>query len=332
MLKHRPRRLRRSKTIRRLVAETSLDPAQFVLPVFVTEGRNQKEPIANMPGQFRYSIDELLKLAAAANSLGVQSLALFPRIEEDKKDRFAKESTNPDGLVQRAVSELKNKIPEICVITDVAMDPYSSDGHDGVVIQKQSGSVVNYSVDNDATLEILGAMALAQARAGADFVAPSDMMDGRIGYIRKVLDSYDFSDVGIISYAAKYASNFYGPFREALDSAPKEGDKKTYQMDYRNQKEALREVRLDVTEGADVVMIKPALAYLDVINRVAAISPVPVAAYNVSGEYAMLKLAAQKGFIDESAAVLEVLTAIARAGAKIIFTYHALEAARMLNC
>ncbi len=327
----RPRRLRRSKAIRQLVAETSLDPGQFVLPVFVTEGHAQREPISTMPGQFRYSIDELLKLALEARDLGVRSFALFPQIEENKKDSFAKESTNPDGLLQRAVKELKNKLPDSCIITDVAMDPYSSDGHDGVVVKKHLGSSANYSIDNDATLEVLGAMALVQARSGADFVAPSDMMDGRVGHIRKILDAEGFTDVGIISYAAKYASNFYGPFRDALGSAPKEGDKKTYQMDYRNQREALHEVRLDVAEGADVVMVKPALAYLDVISQVAANSPVPVAAYNVSGEYSMLKLAAQNGLIDESAGMLEILTAIARAGAKIIFTYHALEAARLLS-
>ena len=332
----RPRRLRRTSSIRNLVAETKLSPSQFVLPAFVTEGRDKKEPIRSMPGQFRLSLDHLIRLAAEAKEVGVMALALFPQIDDAKKDSFAKESANPDGLLQRSVKELKNKFPDLCVITDVAMDPYSSDGHDGVVVQREQSTRDRHSanfleIDNDATLEVLGSMALAQARAGADFVAPSDMMDGRVGHIRQLLDTDGFTDVGIISYAAKYASSFYGPFRDALGSAPKEGDKKTYQMDFRNQKEAVRETHLDVAEGADIVMVKPALAYLDVIAKIAAASPVPVAAYNVSGEYAMVKLAAAQGLIDENAAILEVLTSIARAGADITFTYHAIEAARAMN-
>ncbi len=332
----RPRRLRRTSAIRNLIAETKLSPSQFVLPAFVTAGRDKKEPIGSMPGQFRLSLDHLLHLAAEAKEVGVKALALFPQIEDVKKDSFAKESANPDGLLQTSAKELKNKFPDLCVITDVAMDPYSSDGHDGVVVRRERptndhDSASSLEIDNDATLEVLGAMALAQARAGADFVAPSDMMDGRVGYIRQLLDADGFTDVGIISYTAKYASSFYGPFRDALGSAPKEGDKKTYQMDFRNQKEAVRETHLDIAEGADILMVKPALAYLDIIAKVAAASPVPVAAYNVSGEYAMVKLAAAQGLIDETSAILEVLTSIARAGAKIVFTYHAIEAARAMN-
>ncbi len=324
----RPRRLRRTSTIRSLVAETKLSPSQFVLPAFVTEGHNTKDAIPSMPGQFRFSLDRIVKLAGEAQELGIPAIALFPHIEDAKKDAYARESANPDGLLQRTVKELKNKYPEFCVITDVAMDPYSSDGHDGVVTHDKRTS--RLTIDNDATLEVLAEMALAQARAGADFVAPSDMMDGRIGYIRSHLDNDGFTDVGLISYAAKYASSFYGPFRDALDSSPKEGDKKTYQMDVRNQNEALREAELDIAEGADIVMIKPALAYLDVIASVAAHSHVPVAAYNVSGEYAMIKFAASQGLITEKSAVLEVLTSIARAGADVIFTYHALDAARFI--
>jgi porphobilinogen synthase len=322
-LRHRPRRLRKSNAIRNLSHETTLTADRFVWPVFITEGRNQRVAISAMPGVFRLSIDELLKDLKIASELGVQSVALFPHIEENLKDSMASESKNEEGLLQRAVRAIKKSLPDFCVITDVAMDPYSSDGHDGIVHEGQ--------ILNDETLVVLADMAISQARAGADFVAPSDMMDGRVGYIRARLDEAGFANVGIISYTAKYASAFYGPFREALDSAPKFGDKKTYQMDPRNQKEALRETRLDISEGADVVMVKPALAYLDVIARVKDHSTVPVAAYNVSGEYAMVKLAAKSGSLDEKKAVLEVLTAIHRAGADMIFTYHALEAARWLK-
>ncbi len=329
-IKARPRRLRRTTNIRELVHETTLTAQRFVWPVFITTGRGQRVPIQSMPGVFRLSVDELLKDLKECVSLGVGAIALFPHLEEELKDSMAKESTNEKGLLPQAVKKIKEAYPELCVITDVAMDPYSSDGHDGIVRKTKSKSGDQAEILNDETLEVLAEMAVTQACAGADFVAPSDMMDGRIGFIRKRLDKEGFSNVGIISYAAKYASAFYGPFREALDSAPKFGDKKTYQMDPRNQKEALREVRLDIAEGADIVMVKPALSYLDVIARVKEASSVPVAAYNVSGEYAMLKLTAQKGYLDEKKAILEVLTSIHRAGADLIFTYHAIEAARWL--
>ncbi len=319
----RPRRNRRGDAIRRLVRETWLTPADFILPLFIIEGRNRREPIAAMPGQDRLSPDLIVKTAREAWRLGVPAIALFPALPDSLKDPLARESVNPQGLLQRTVRALKDQVPEIAVITDVAMDPYSSDGHDGLV---RDGQVVN-----DETLPILAAMAIAQAEAGADLIAPSDMMDGRVGYLRHALDEAGHTGVGILAYSAKYCSAFYGPFRQALDSAPRHGDKKTYQMDPANAREALREVQLDLAEGADLVMVKPALPYLDVITRVKAIATVPVAAYNVSGEYAMIKAAAANGWLDETAAMLEVLTAIKRAGADVILTYFALPAARLLR-
>jgi porphobilinogen synthase len=273
-----------------------------------------------MPGFFRLSPDLLLGEARSAHALGIPAVALFPALPETLKDRLASESTNSDGLLQRTVRELKDRIPDLAVITDVAMDPYSSDGHDGVF---EDGEILN-----DPTLEILAAMAVAQAEAGADIVAPSDMMDGRVRAIREGLDESGFEGVGILAYSAKYASAFYGPFRDALDSAPKSGDKKTYQMDPANAREAIREVLLDVEEGADMVMVKPALPYLDVISAVRSAVPVPVAAYSVSGEYAMAKAAAQLGWLDEEAVMAEMLTAIKRAGADMILTYFAADIAR----
>ncbi len=322
-LSQRPRRLRRSAGIRDMVRETELSAKNFVLPLFVTEGADKKELIKSMPGFFRTSSDGILRAAYEALELGVTSVALFPHLQESLKDSFALESANVNGLLQNTVRELKEKLPELCVITDVAMDPYSSDGHDGFV---KAGEILN-----DETLEILAKMSLAQAEAGADFVAPSDMMDGRVGHIRSALDARGFTNVGIIAYSAKYASGFYGPFRDALDSAPRFGDKKTYQMDPANQREALREVALDIQEGADIVMVKPALSYLDIIARVKDMSSVPVAAYNVSGEYAFVKHMAQAGLIDHDKVMIEILTSIRRAGADIIFTYHALEAAKLLK-
>ncbi|GAB4238803.1 MAG: porphobilinogen synthase [Acidobacteriota bacterium] len=322
-LVQRPRRNRRSEAIRSLIRETTLAPSDFILPLFVVEGEGQRIPISSMPGFYRLSRDELLKMAREAWDLGIPAVALFPALAEDKKDRWATESWNPDGLLQRAVRDLKNALPELAVITDVAMDPYSSDGHDGIVA---GGEIVN-----DPTLEILARMAVSQAEAGADLVAPSDMMDGRVGYIRKALDDAGFTNVGILAYSAKYASAFYGPFRDALDSAPKFGDKKTYQMDPANRREALREVLLDVEEGADMVMVKPALPYLDVIAAVREAVHLPVAAYNVSGEYAMIKAAAQQGWLDEERIMMEMLLAIKRAGADMILTYFAVPAARLLS-
>jgi porphobilinogen synthase len=318
-LVQRPRRNRKTAAVRTLVRETEISPGDLILPLFVVEGRGERVPIASMPDCYRLSPDLIVAEARRAWDLGIQAVALFPVVEERLKDRYAAESTNPDGVLQRTVGELKSAVPGMAVITDVAMDPYSSDGHDGVF---EEGRILN-----DPTLEILGAMAVSQAQAGADLVAPSDMMDGRIGHIRRALDDRGFTDVGILAYSAKYASAFYGPFRDALDSAPKSGDKKTYQMDPANSREALREVLLDVAEGADMVMVKPGLPYLDVIAAVKAAVHVPVAAYNVSGEYAMVKAAARMGWLDEAAARREILLALKRAGADMILTYFAIPAA-----
>jgi porphobilinogen synthase len=321
-LPQRPRRNRVSSAIRDLVRETVLHPSDLIFPIFIMEGKNQKIPIGAMPGQYRVTLDNAIEICKEAAQLGIPAVALFPVLPDSSKDKLATESTNSAGLLPRAIAEIKAKVPGLAVISDVAMDPYSSDGHDGLV---RDGEIVN-----DETLPILAAMAVTQARAGADLVAPSDMMDGRVGYIRRALDNAGFDKVGILSYAAKYASSFYGPFREALDSAPRSGDKKTYQMDPANRREAIREAVLDVREGADIVMVKPALAYLDIIAAVRAKVSVPVAAYQVSGEYAMIKAAAEKGWIDGARAMEESLTAIKRAGADMILSYFALEMARQL--
>lgn len=319
----RPRRNRNCKAIRAMVCETILTPHDLVYPLFVTDGKGVKQEIASMPGCFRLSLDQLLLCAREVHSLGIQAVALFPHIADSLKDEFARESSNDNGLLQTTVRALKDAIPELLVITDVAMDPYSSTGHDGYV---KDGRILN-----DETLDILADMAVSQAKAGADIVAPSDMMDGRVGFIRRALDENSFSDVGILSYAVKYASAMYGPFRDALDSAPRGGDKKTYQMNPANVREASREVQLDVSEGADIVMVKPALSYLDVISAVRREVDVPVAAYNVSGEYAMVKAAEKLGWGNGEALMMEILLSIKRAGADMIFTYHAMEAARFLN-
>jgi porphobilinogen synthase len=318
----RPRRNRKSASIRDLTQETWLSPKNFVMPLFLTEKNGAKEPILSLPGQFRYGPDLLIEKASEVLALGIPGIALFPKIPDHLKDPMGKESANPDGLLPRTVRSLKKSLPDLTVITDVAMDPYSSDGHDGIFFE---GKILN-----DETLSVLGQMALVQARAGADYVAPSDMMDGRVAYIRAVLDQGGFSDVGIISYSAKYASCFYGPFRDALDSTPKTGDKKSYQMNPANRREALREICLDQEEGADLILIKPALSYLDIISLAKEVCDVPVAAYNVSGEYAMIKAASEKGWLNERAAVLETLLSIKRAGADVIFTYWAMDAARWL--
>lgn len=323
VLAQRPRRNRASSARRALVRETRLDVSDLILPLFVTEGKNRRVAIQSMPGQFRLSIDPLIETCREARDLGIPAVVLFPVLSEGKKDKYARESVNPRGLYPEAIAEVKAKVPELVVITDVAMDPYSTDGHDGLVID---GEVVN-----DETLPILAEMAVMQAKAGADLVAPSDMMDGRVGYLRKALDAAGFGKVGILSYAAKYASSFYGPFREALDSAPRAGDKKTYQMDPANRREAIREVLLDCQEGADIVMVKPALAYLDVIAAIRSKVTVPVAAYQVSGEYAMIKAAHQNGWLDGEKAMEETLLSIKRAGADMILTYFALEMARKLG-
>ncbi|MEE9393326.1 MAG: porphobilinogen synthase [Planctomycetota bacterium] len=320
--RQRPRRNRRNPAIRNMVRETHLSPADFVWPLFVIDGEDQRIPLKSMPGCERLSSDLIVKEACEAYRLGIPAVALFPALPEEIKDNFATESVNPAGLLQRTVMRLKDACPELMVISDVAMDPYSSDGHDGLV---EDGEILN-----DETLEILGDMALSQAEAGADIVAPSDMMDGRIGFIRDALDDCGFSDVGILAYSVKYASAFYGPFRDALDSAPKAGDKRTYQMDPANSREAIREVRLDIEQGADMVMVKPGLPYLDIIARVKAISEVPVAAYHVSGEYAMLQAAGQLGWLDLSAVQMEAHLALKRAGADVILTYNAIELAKRL--
>jgi porphobilinogen synthase len=306
-----------------MVAETHLNIVQLVWPVFMCEGQGIEIPIKTLPGCFRYSPDLLIKNIAPLYELGLRSVALFPAIEDSLKNSHATECLNSKGLVPKVVRQLKKQFPDLLVITDIALDPFSSDGHDGIV---KDGKILN-----DETVEILAKMALVHAEAGADFVAPSDMMDGRIGAIRDTLDEAKFIDTGIISYSAKYASAFYGPFRDALSSAPKFGDKKTYQMDYRNSKESLLEVTLDIDEGADIVMVKPALSYLDIIYQVKQISAVPVAAYNVSGEYAMIKAAAQMGMIDEKKIVFETLYSMRRAGADLIFTYFVPQMAEWLN-
>ncbi len=317
----RPRRLRYTPAIRSLVRETELTVNDLIYPLFIMEGENQKVAIPSMPDCYRYSLDLLLKEVVNAYNLGINAIALFPLIAEDKKDNFGRESYNPDGLVPRAVKAIKKEVPEIIIITDVALDPFSIYGHDGIV---EDGKILN-----DETLEVLVKMSLSQAAAGANFVAPSDMMDGRIGAIRRALDAAGYLDVGILAYTAKYASAYYGPFRDALESAPKFGDKKTYQMDGANSREALREASLDIIEGADIIMVKPALAYLDIIRRLRDSSHLPVAAYNVSGEYAMIKAAAKQGWIDEKSLILETLISMKRAGADLILTYFAADVALM---
>ena len=319
----RPRRNRQSEVIRNMVQETSLSLNDFIFPLFIIEGQNQRIEVASMPGIARFSIDRLMDEVGACVDLGIKAFAPFPSIPEHLKDKYATESHNPDGLFPRAIREIKKNFPEVMLMTDVAMDPYSSDGHDGIV--------ENDEILNDETLEVLGKMALTQAQAGADIVGPSDMMDGRVGHIRKVLDENGFTKVGIMSYTAKYASAFYGPFRDALDSAPKKGDKKTYQMNPANSREALIEAELDTTEGADFLMVKPALAYLDIIKSLRDNSQLPIAAYNVSGEYAMVKAAAQNGWLDAEKGMLEVLLSIKRAGADIILSYFAKEFAQYLK-
>lgn len=323
MMYRRPRRNRKSAPIRAMVSETNLTVDHLIFPLFLIEGENQKVEVNSMPGIFRWSLDNLLRELDECMSLGINKICLFPAIDDKKKDKIASEGYNPDGLYVKALQKIKLEFPELIIMTDVAMDPYSSDGHDGLVKGEE--------ILNDETLHILGKMALAQARAGADIIGPSDMMDGRVGYIRELLDDEGFSHVSIMSYTAKYASSFYGPFRDALDSAPKKGDKKTYQMDPANQQEALMEATLDYEEGADFLMVKPALAYLDVIKLLHENFEIPIAAYQVSGEYAMTKAAAEKGWLDGKQIMLETLMSIRRAGASAILTYFAKEYAQWVN-
>lgn len=324
---NRPRRNRRSHAIRSMVRETTLAPADFILPMFIHEDEVDT-PIESMPGVTRWSLASMVREAGEAHALGIPAVVLFPKIEESLKSPLADECFNDDGLVPRAIRALKAAHPTLCVITDVALDPYNSDGHDGLVQRTASGELV---ILNDETIDVLCQQAVCHARAGADIVAPSDMMDGRVAGIRSALDDEGFTDVAILSYTAKYASALYGPFRGALDSAPKEGDKKTYQMDPANSREAVRETLLDEAESADMLMVKPAGFYLDVIARVRETSTLPVAAYQVSGEYLMLKSAAAGGWLDERAIVLESLVAIKRAGASMILTYFAKQAACWLK-
>lgn len=321
-LLQRNRRLRNNEAIRQMVRETVLSPQDFLAPLFVVEGKNIREEIPSMPNYFRLSVDAMVAEAHQLWSLGIKGVLLFAKVPEGLKDNRGTEALNPDGLMQRAVKALKNALPEMLVMTDVALDPYSSYGHDGIV---ENGRILN-----DATVAVLGEMGVSHAAAGADWVAPSDMMDGRVLRIREALDRAGFTGTGIMSYSAKYASALYGPFRDALDSAPGFGDKKTYQMDMANRKEALREALQDVEEGADMVMVKPGIAYLDIVREIKNAVLVPVAVYQVSGEYAMIKAAAEKGWIDHDAALLEHLTALKRAGAAIIATYFAKEAAKLL--
>jgi len=321
----RLRRLRASEALRRMVRETTLSVDDFILPLFVRPGRGVRRAVKSMPGNFQLSVDELVKEAREVARLAIPAIILFGIPQ--RKDAAARSATAPDGIVQQAVRAVKDACPELVVITDVCLCEYTSHGHCGLVVERRGLRVI----DNDATLEVLAKMALSHAEAGADMVAPSDMMDGRVACIRQSLDGAGFTHIPIMAYSAKHASTFYGPFREAAESPPKFGDRRSYQMDPANANEALREVALDIDEGADIVMVKPALAYLDVIWRVKERFGVPVAAYNVSGEFAMVKAASARGWLEEKPLVLEILTSIKRAGADLILTYFAKDAARWLR-
>jgi porphobilinogen synthase len=321
-LQRRNRILRSNASIRSLVAETILTPNDFIAPLFIDEGENIAYEIPSMPNYFRRSLDLTIKEVKELYSLGIKCILLFIKAKDEVKDNTGKEAWNKNGLMQRSIKAIKDAVPEMIVMTDVALDPYSSYGHDGIV---KDGEIVN-----DETVDALVKMSISHAQAGADFIAPSDMMDGRIGAIRNALEENNFTKVGIMAYSAKYASCFYGPFRDALDSAPGFGDKKTYQMDYTNRIEAIKETLLDVEEGADIVMVKPAMTYLDIIREVKNSVTVPVSAYHVSGEYAMIKAAAKMGWLDEDKAILESLTSIKRAGADLIATYFAKDAVKLI--
>ena len=322
-LQRRNRILRKNAAIRNLVAETVLHPSNFIAPLFIDEGNNIAFEIPSMPGYYRRSIDGTVKEVKELWSMGIKAVLLFVKAADDSKDNTGKESWNPNGLMQRAIKAIIDAVPEIIIMTDVALDPYSSYGHDGIV---KDGQIIN-----DATVEALVKMSLSHATAGADMVAPSDMMDGRIGAIREAFEQNNFTQTGIMAYSAKYASCFYGPFRDALDSAPGFGDKKTYQMDYSNRLEAIKETMMDIEEGADIVMIKPAMSYLDIIREIKNAVDVPVSAYQVSGEYAMIKAASKMGWLQEDKAIVESLTSIKRAGADLIATYFAKDAVRLLG-
>lgn len=323
ILQRRNRILRQSSAIRDLVAETSLSANDFIVPLFIIEGEQEQSEIPSMPGYYRRSLDLTVKEVKELWSMGLKAVLLFVKAKDETKDNKGTEALNPDGLMQRSIKAIKQAVPEMLVMTDVALDPYSSFGHDGIV---ENGEIVN-----DATVDVLAKMSVSHAQAGADFVAPSDMMDGRIGAIRLALEQSGFTRTGIMSYSAKYASCFYGPFRDALDSAPGFGDKKSYQMNYTNREEAIKETLMDIEEGADIVMVKPALSYLDIIREVKDAVTVPVSAYNISGEYAMIKAAAKMGWLNEDKAILETLTSIKRAGADLIATYFAKDAIRLIH-
>ncbi|MBK8564094.1 MAG: porphobilinogen synthase [Saprospiraceae bacterium] len=323
MLTHRPRRLRKSNAVLDLVAETHLRPDDFITPLFVVEGTGKTEPIPSMPDYHRHSLDTLLQRIEKLMKKGLFNYVLFAKIRDGQKDNTGENAYDPKGLFPVAIRKIKAAFPEITLFTDIALDPYSTYGHDGIV---RDGKIVN-----DETVEALCRMSLTHAEAGADFVAPSDMMDGRVGAIRQALDRQGFTDTGILAYSAKYASCFYGPFRDALDSAPGFGDKRSYQMDIRNSREAIRETLLDIAEGADMVMVKPAGAYLDVISKLKSEVNVPVAAYQVSGEYSMIKAATERGWLNEDKAIIETLTAIKRAGADVILTYFAEKAVDIIR-
>lgn len=325
ILQRRNRIARRSAAIRSLVAETTLTSNDFIAPIFITEGEGIVEEIPSMKNYYRRSVDKTIEDVKEMWSMGIKSVLLFVKALDETKDNTGKESWNPDGLMQRSIKAIKDALPEMVVMTDVALDPYSIYGHDGIV-NPEKGTILN-----DETVDALTKMSLSHAAAGADFIAPSDMMDGRIGAFRMALEENGYSDVGIMSYSAKYASCFYGPFRDALESAPGFGDKKTYQMNFANRIEAIDEVLQDVAEGADIVMVKPAMAYLDIIREVKNAVTVPVSAYHVSGEYAMIKAAAGCGWLDENKAIIESLTSIKRAGADLIATYFAKDAVKLLN-
>lgn len=319
----RPRRLRSSAAIRAMSTENTITADNLIAPVFIIEGTNSKEEIASMPGYFRYSLDLAVQEIKELYEMGIKSVLLFCKVPDELKDNKGTEALNPNGLMQRSIRAIKEAVPEVCVMTDVALDPYSSFGHDGIV---ENGQIVN-----DETVEVLAKMSVSHADAGADFVAPSDMMDGRIGAIREALEAAGHVNTGILAYSAKYASCFYGPFRDALDSAPGFGDKKTYQMNPANIREAIRETLLDIEEGADVVMVKPGLPYLDVVRAVKEVVDIPVAVYNVSGEYSMIKAAAKAGWLNEDQAIIEAMIGFRRAGADLIATYFCKDVVRIIN-
>ncbi len=320
---NRNRRLRSKESLRNLITEYRLHPHDFIAPLFVVEGKNVKDPIDSLPGYYRMSIDNLKKEVKSLWGLGIQAVLLFPKIDDKLKDNFGTEALNPNGLIQRAIKEIKNSIPEITIISDVALDPYSVYGHDGVVKKNK--------IINDETNKVLSEMALSHASCGVDIVAPSDMMDGRVFSIRKILEENNFFDIAIMSYSAKYASSLYGPFRDALDSRPGFGDKKTYHMDYSNFKESMNEIKSDIEEGADIIMIKPGLTNLDVIRETKNQFHIPIAVYQVSGEYSMIKAGAKMGYIKNDEVLIEALTVIKRAGANMIASYFAKEAIKLIS-